>query len=200
MSMRNPVPFPCCLSTDSTAGFTLIELVITLAIVSIILGYAVPSFAPFLANQRVRTAIADFHHDLTYARADALNNARAVVLEQTTPLDWRRGWIICVDNNPTNGVCDLPAEEVLKTTQQIPGDRLRMCTNIPDFAQRIVFRADGRILRATPVTDLDRFTISDDMGDAVVDNDKIRSIFFGASGRMTTIEQNGGTNGGVACP
>jgi len=75
-----------------------------------------------------------------------------------------------------------------------------MCTNIPDFAQRIVFRADGRILRATPVTDLDRFTISDNMADAVVDNDKIRSIFFGASGRMTTIEQNGGINGGVACP
>lgn len=181
-------------------GFTLIELMITLAIVAILLGFGVPSFAPFIANQRVRTAIADLHHDLTFARADALGNARQTVVEQTSPPDWRRGWIICVDNNPTNGICDLPAEEVLKTTQQIPGDRLRMCTNVADFAQRIVFRADGRIVRLTPVADTDQITISDDMGDVNADNDKIRSIFFGASGRMSTIEQNGGANGGIPCP
>jgi len=180
-------------------GFTLIELMITLAIAAIILAFAAPSFTTFIADQRVRTAIADIHHDLTYARADALGNARQVILERTGA-NWNQGWLICVDNNPTNGQCDLPAEEVLKITQRIPGDRLRLCTNVVDFVQRIVFRADGRIVRATPVTDLDQITVSDDIGDADATNDKIRSIFFGASGRMSTIEQNGGTNGGVACP
>ena len=197
--MRDPASPAAHSARRLVSGFTLIELMITLAIVAILLGIAVPSFAPFLANQRVRSAVSDIHHDLTYARNDALNNARQVIVERTGA-NWKQGWVICVDNTPTNGQCDLPAEEVLKTTQELPGDRLRFCSNIVDFAQRIVFRADGRIVRATPVTDFDQITVSDDMGDALVDNDKIRSIFFGASGRMSTVEQNGGTNGGVACP
>ena len=92
------------------------------------------------------------------------------------------------------------AEEILKITQPLPGERLRVCTNVADFAQRIVFRPDGRIVRNTPVTDLDQITVSDDLGDGDTSNDKIRSIFFGASGRMTTMDQNGGANGGAACP
>ncbi len=181
-------------------GFTLIEMMVTLAIFAVILLFGVPSLAPFVADQRVRIAISDIHHDLIFARMDALGNSRRIIVEATNPPSWKRGWVICVDNNPTNDMCDLAAEEVLKITQELPGDRLRMCSNVADFAQRIVFRPDGRIVRASPVTDLDQVTVHDDMGDSDPANDKIRSVFFGASGRMTVIEQNGGTNGGGACP
>ncbi|MBP9655388.1 MAG: GspH/FimT family pseudopilin [Rhodocyclaceae bacterium] len=181
-------------------GFTLVELLITIAIVAILLGYGVPSLSGFIADQRVRTAVADIYHDLIFARADALGNTRQVIIEQRIANDWKEGWTICVDNTPRNGQCDLPAEEILKITQPLPGERLRVCTNVADFAQRIVFRPDGRIVRNTPVTDLDQITVSDDLGDGDTSNDKIRSIFFGASGRMTTMDQNGGANGGAACP
>lgn len=181
-------------------GFTLVELLITVAIMAILLGFGVPSFSGFVADQRVRTAIADIHHDLVIARADALGNTRQVILEQRVAGNWKEGWTLCVDNNPRNGQCDLPAEEILKIAQPLPGERLRVCSNVADFAQRVVFRPDGRIVRNTPVTDLDQITVSDDLGDGDTSNDKIRSIFFGASGRMTTMDQNGGANGGAACP
>lgn len=197
--MCNPVLSRLCPAVAS-GGFTLIELLVTLAILAVILGLGVPSLSPFVANQRVRTAMSDFHHDLMLARSDALGNTRQVVIEQQIVNNWKEGWTICVDNNPTNSQCDLPAEEIIKISQPLSGVRLRICTNVADFAQRIVFRPDGRIVRATPATDADRFTVSDDMGDGDTGNDKIRSIFFGPSGRMSTIEQNGGTNGGLACP
>ncbi len=53
-------------------GFTLVELMITLAVSAIIVTVAVPSFASFIRSQRASTQANDLLVSLTFARSEAL--------------------------------------------------------------------------------------------------------------------------------
>jgi type IV fimbrial biogenesis protein FimT len=57
---------------SSTAGFTLIELAITLVIVGILLSLAMPSFTSMLENSRIKSAASGFAAGLQTARAHAI--------------------------------------------------------------------------------------------------------------------------------
>lgn len=60
-------------------GFTLIEMVVTLAIVAVLLVVAVPSLADLVATQRVKTGAFDLYASLAYARSEAIK--RNVVID-----------------------------------------------------------------------------------------------------------------------
>ena len=86
------------------AGFTLIELVITMAILSILLSLALPSFQGVLARQRVSSAIHLLSTDMAMARSTAVMRREAVVVcplgaDGTcgTDSDWGAGWMVFRD-------------------------------------------------------------------------------------------------------
>lgn len=104
-------------------GFTLIELIIVVAMVSIMLSIAVPSFRSFISNYRVTAAVNDFLQGVTGARAEAIKRGRRVVM---VPNDasgapsptgsWANGWTVFVDfttsaTTGTNGNFTLDASE-----------------------------------------------------------------------------------------
>lgn len=72
-------------------GFTLIELMIAIAILGIALGIALPSYRDFVAASRVRTATFDLMAMLTLARSEAIKRNGNVALE----LD-ASGWSVVV--------------------------------------------------------------------------------------------------------
>src|SRR5690625_6984169 len=53
-------------------GFTLIELMVIIALVAIMAGVAVPSFTRFVNNNRVTTQADEIHRFLQYARGEAV--------------------------------------------------------------------------------------------------------------------------------
>jgi type IV fimbrial biogenesis protein FimT len=76
------------------AGFTLIEMMVTLTVVVILLGIAAPSFQKIITNQRVKSASFDMFSALTYARSEAIKRNAVITLRAgaTTNGAWTTGW------------------------------------------------------------------------------------------------------------
>ena len=114
------------------SGLTLIELMVTLSIISIIVALAGPPYRQFIQNQRLSAASSELQRALSLARAEALTRARRVTVCRSTDnttcnasansLGWAQGWIVFVDNDgaASVGVRDAtatPAETILLVQQ-----------------------------------------------------------------------------------
>ncbi len=81
-------------SRSLTKGFTLVELVITIAIAAIFASLAAPGFRQLIASQRIRTASFDLVSALGYARSEAVKRNTPVALRAGASADgaWTAGW------------------------------------------------------------------------------------------------------------
>lgn len=87
-------------------GLTLIELIISLAILVVLLAIAVPSFKSLAASTRLTASKNQLILGLQRARSEALSRGRDVVLcpsldgrRCVDDSDWSHGWLLYVDNN-----------------------------------------------------------------------------------------------------
>lgn len=78
-------------------GYSLIEMLVVLAVAAILLAVGVPGFRAMLENQRVRIAANDFFIALNVTRSEAIQRGRRVDLVPADGLDWASGWVIFVD-------------------------------------------------------------------------------------------------------
>ena len=72
------------------AGFTLFELLITLALIGILAGLALPSFQQLILNARLRSAAETVASDLRMARRAAVleNTPQQILLQYTDKSKW----------------------------------------------------------------------------------------------------------------
>lgn len=61
-------------------GFTLVELLITVAIVALLASLAIPSFAPAIQKQRLKNAAQELQGQLYLAKAEAIKTGQRVYL------------------------------------------------------------------------------------------------------------------------
>lgn len=74
-------------------GFSLIELMVVVAMVAIFASLAAPSFSNFVAGQRVKTTAYDLATSLLLARSEALKRNQTVTVAPTdTTAGWAGGW------------------------------------------------------------------------------------------------------------
>lgn len=89
-------------------GLTLIELMVTLAVISIVLALGVPQFKSITAGNRLTSAINTLSGDLTFARTEAVKRGRDVTVTGST--DWASsGWTVAVNNSGTTNLRITPA-------------------------------------------------------------------------------------------
>jgi len=72
----------------SSSGFTLIELMVTIAVLAIIVGIAAPSISTQLANQRVKSTAAMLENALKEAKVESIirrQNVTVIYNAATTP-------------------------------------------------------------------------------------------------------------------
>lgn len=96
----------------STRGFTLLELLVAVAIAGILLGVGVPSFANAIKESRISTQYNAMVGSLYLARSEAVKGAADItVCPRSAPgaeqcgarTDWENGWIVFVDRTTVQG-------------------------------------------------------------------------------------------------
>ena len=65
-------------SCRRVAGFTLVELLVTISVIALLLTLAVPSYVTLSLNQVVRGAAGDLQTSLFFARSEAKRRADAI--------------------------------------------------------------------------------------------------------------------------
>ena len=74
-------------------GFTLIEALVTMAVLVIVLSIAAPSFRAYTQAQRVKNASFEFVAAMSYARSEAIARRANVVIAAQSD-DFANGWTI----------------------------------------------------------------------------------------------------------
>ena len=69
-------------------GFTIIELLISLVVLSLLLGLGLPAFRAFLANSQTRNAADAVLNGLQLARAEAIRHNKPVQFQLGTRSEW----------------------------------------------------------------------------------------------------------------
>jgi type IV fimbrial biogenesis protein FimT len=72
-------------------GFTVVEVLVAMAIFAVVLGLAGPAMSQMAAGQQVRAAAYDLHAALNSARSEALTRNAAVTVAPVGG-DWAQGW------------------------------------------------------------------------------------------------------------
>ncbi len=96
-------------------GFTLVELMITIAVLAIILAIAIPDVSLWMARARIRAAAGNLQQDINWAKGYAI----------------RSGYPVNVTVTPSDNACSwtIAPQTVNPTLQNVPGMSLSQYAN-----------------------------------------------------------------------
>ena len=86
------------LHSRAASGFTLLELIVVLAIVGVLASLALPNLSQYVGSQRIRSASFDLVAALIYTRSEAIKRNTSVSLVRTGS-SWSNGWTIASGAN-----------------------------------------------------------------------------------------------------
>jgi type IV fimbrial biogenesis protein FimT len=121
-------------------GFTLIELMITLAVLAITLTIAVPGFRDFIMRNQMATNANEFVASIHLARSAAIKQQRNGYITSNAGTNWTNGWTVWVDNDGDNAQ---DANEVIRVTQALEGDTTLSSNGKTQFQYRPTGLVDG---------------------------------------------------------
>jgi type IV fimbrial biogenesis protein FimT len=136
--------------TVASPGFTLIELMVALAVAALAVTVGIPSFREFTGGSALTLRANEFLGDLILARNEAVKrNSRVTVCKRaspganppacTTAGGWERGWVVFVDADNSGGID--PSETVLRLAEAFrDGFTLRGNGNVKN---RVKFQGNG---------------------------------------------------------
>lgn len=112
--MRLTLPFRLArIADDRLKGFTLLELIVTVAILGIVATLALPSFNELIADNRIRAITSELHSSLLKTRSEAIKRGKPVAicasvdqLNCSDSTNWASGWIIFTDHTGLAGERD----------------------------------------------------------------------------------------------
>ena len=145
------------------SGFTLLELMITVALAAILLTAAVPNFNSMVQNNRISTEANQFITAMNLARSEAIKRRANIDVVATDASDsnneWGAGWSVVVNGGATlrtfpalQGGIALNSGTDVTTFQYQPSgranatDALLLCDNrTGETGRQITVSATGRI-------------------------------------------------------
>jgi type IV fimbrial biogenesis protein FimT len=148
--------------SHKAAGFTLVELLVVVAILAVVLGLAAPSFARISQAAAVSSAVSQFMADMRFARSEGMRRGGGVVLcrsedpESSAPTcainagtqDWATGWIVFHDLDGDS--VRTASEPVLRVQARHGGIDTIASLDTTIFK----FSATGRLLAPSSITSM----------------------------------------------
>ena len=153
-------------------GLTLVELMITLAITSILITGVAPSFSASVKNTRLVTQLNSLHTSISLARSEAINrNSSITVCRSATSTSctgvWQDGWIVFVDDDADGSVDD--GDEIISVHSALPDG-----STLTSAQVQVIYASSGLAEPGSNST----FTLCDTRGAA-----KAKGIIIGTTGR-----------------
>ena len=126
-------------------GFTLIELMVILAVIAIVAAFGMPKLSGIIQRNRIISDANILTVTLGYARSEAVKRGRPVnVSAVDDTVNWSGGYRVYIDAPPTDGLFAADEKKLREVNK----------TNTPNLnisaasANDIIFEADGT-MRAT---------------------------------------------------
>lgn len=171
---------------SKSSGFGLIELMVAVAILGIVLTFALPSYRAWIQNTKVRTVAESIQNGVQKARSEALM--------RNTPVQFSLGansaWTVQCVNAAT---CPDLAGGVVETRSSKEGDTSTVTiTPTPGGATDVVFTNLG-IKSTTVPNQLTQVDV------AVANADRNLTITIGAGGNVRVCDPNAGTSDPRRC-
>jgi len=134
--------------TTRRKGFTLYELLITITLIVLVSGLALPSFSAIIARQQQRVEIDALFHAIHLARKESIMRRKVVSLcpsldgRSCSPSrDWSGGWLM-FENKDRDSPPRIDPDEIILANHRVD-DQVRITANRKGFTLRATF------LRAT---------------------------------------------------
>ena len=166
-------------------GFTLLELIVVLAIGSVLMSVTVPALTGMLNTQRATSTVNAFFVSLNLARSEAIKrNGRAVMCKTadgvscTSSGGWEQGWMVFHDAN-NNAALD--AGEVV-IQRQGPASRGMRLTGNSSVANYVSFSPSGTAKLTSGAFQAGTFTLCA----AYTSSTDVRQIVLSGTGRSRT--------------
>jgi type IV fimbrial biogenesis protein FimT len=173
------------------SGFTLTELLITLALLGVISALATPAIRDIVQNNRIATETNDMLTSLVFARSEAIKRSTPVIVckslnpsaatpscDNTDANPWTTGWLVFADTN-NNGSFD--ADELLRIGDGFSGTNNKIKHDGGDLKNSLSFNRLGILASASG----GEFYICDSRG-----NSKARVIEVTSTGRTRIKRDN----------
>jgi len=122
-------------------GFTLIELMIAMAVLAVLTTLALPSFNQWIANTRIRSTTESVLAGFQLARAEAVRLNRGVRVTLNADTSWT--------------VTEVLSGNVIQTRPATEGTGNTDMTVTPGAATTVDFNGLGRVTNLTPITQID---------------------------------------------
>lgn len=190
-------------------GFTLVELMVVIAVVGVLLMLAAPSFRDFMLVQRLKGIQAQLVTDLQYARSEAAARGAEVHVQFKLPSDdvamscytlyvdtGLNPFSKCDCDQPPGARCPAPTSTEIRTVQ-IPVQREVRLALPSGQAQFLAFFPTTGAIRIGDIEVAGR--LRDFVVTAAIDDARMLRTTIGRSGRPTVCSPGGGVRGFESC-